>query len=499
MSAVAPLRPGPPARWSAPAALRRTAVILLLPVGAALGVAGTRVLSPPAAPAPAPVTAPPADPTAVRFARDRWESAGVRTEPVTATPLADHAWRSGRVVLNDDRVAHVSPPVEGIVREVRVRLGQDVAAGQVLAVLDSEKVSQAKLDLLTARVALAAEREREEWARTTAANTEQLVAAVTAGKSVAEIDTAFKDRPVGDRRQQLMAAYTGRNQFMAQLDSDRASPGAIPGIVRRKAEADYDAAEAGLQALREEFRFQARQQARTADLKLKEAAAAHDIARTRLLTLGYTAEQVAVMDPVKEGPAAARYEVVAPFAGTVVEKHAVLSERVSAQFQLFQLADLSTVWVQADAFEADLHLLRGLGGRGLVFRAPAAGIGERPATVFYAGDLVDRTSRAVTVSAAAPNPDRALKPGMYVEVGLPRGDAAAVVHVPATAVQRHQGATFVFVLRGDDEFRRADVELGREAGDRVEVTAGLRPGEVVAVAGGFVLKSELYRDQLAGD
>jgi multidrug efflux pump subunit AcrA (membrane-fusion protein) len=43
------------------------------------------------------------------------------------------------------------------------------------------------------------------------------------------------------------------------------------------------------------------------------------------------------------------------------------------------------------------------------------------------------------------------------------------------------------------------VALGREAGDRVEVKSGLKPGDVIAVAGGFVLKSELYRDQLAGD
>lgn len=492
VAAVAPRPDRRRARW---------AVLLLLPIGVAIGVVGARLGSS-TAPAPQP-TAEAAgrteEPTSVRFPRDRWEAAGVRTEPVAAAPLADYAWRTGRVVVNDDRVAHVSPPVEGIIREVRVRLGQDVTAGQVLAVLASEQVSGAKLALVTARVALAAEREREGWARVTTGNTDALVAAVAAGKPVAEIDAAFKDRPVGDRRQQLMAAYTGRNQLKAQLESDRASTGAVPGIVRRKAEADYDAAEAGLQAMLEEFRFQARQQARMAGLKLKEAEAAFDVARIRLLTLGYTPGEIDVMNPVEEGQAASLYEVKAPFAGTVVDKHAVRSERVTAQFQLFQLADLATVWVQADAFEADLPLVRGLGGRGVVFRAPGAGISERPAAVFYAGDLVDRASRAVTVTATAPNPDRALKPGMYVEVGLPRGSPAPVLQVPASAVQRHDGKTFVFVLTGSDEFRRADVEIGREAGDRVEVAGGLKPGDVVAVGGGFVLKSELYRDQLAGD
>ncbi|MBN9520771.1 efflux RND transporter periplasmic adaptor subunit [bacterium] len=496
MSVVAP----PPAARPRRHPFRAAVIWLLLPLGVAVGVVGARALSPSPAPA-APPAAPAAEaePTSVHFAPNRWEAAGVKTEAVAASPLADHAWRTGRVAVDDDRVAHISPPVEGVVREVRVRLGEDVAAGQVLAVIDSKEVGQAKLDLVTARVALAAEREREAWARTTAANTEALLTAITAGKTAAEIDAAFKDRPVGDRRQQLMAAYTTRNLLRTQTEADKASAGVIPGITREKNETALAAAEAGFQALREELRFQARQQARAADLKLQEAAAAHDVARTRLLTLGYSPAQVDAMDPVREGPAAARFEITAPFAGTVVEKHAVRSERVTAQFQLFQVADLSAVWVQADAFEADLPLLRGLGGRGLVFRAPAAGVGERPAAVLYAGDLVDRASRAVTVTATAANLDRALKPGMYVEVGLPRGTAAPVVHVPAAAVQRYQGAAFVFVLHGADEFRRADVELGREAGDRMEVTAGLRPGDVIAVAGGFVLKSELYRDQLAGD
>lgn len=74
-----------------------------------------------------------------------------------------------------------------------------------------------------------------------------------------------------------------------------------------------------------------------------------------------------------------------------------------------------------------------------------------------------------------------------------------MIQVPVSAVQQHQGKSFVFVLVGEDEFRRADVETGREAGERVEIRAGLKPGDVVAVGGVFVLKSELFRDQLAGE
>jgi RND family efflux transporter MFP subunit len=479
--------------------LHKIIVALLLPLGVAGGVGATLAIVPTQAPTPsAAKTENKEDATSVKFARDRWESAGIKTEPVAAAPLADYAWRTGRVALNEDRLAHISPPVEGVVREVRVRLGQDVTAGEVLAVLDSKEISKAKLDLVTARAALEAEREREKWVKLTAANIEELVVAVTSGKSVADIATAFKERPVGEGRKQLMTAYTSRNQLRAQLESEKASGAVVSELARKKTAADLDAAEATLQSLSEELKFQARQQTRLAELKLKEAVAAYDVSRVRLLTLGYSAERIEAMDPIAEGANASLWEVRAPFAGTVVDQHAVRSERVDPQFQMFQLVDLSTVWIRGDAFEADLPLLRGLNGRSMVFRAPGAGVGEQPAKVFYSGDIVDRASRAVTVTATAPNPDRVLKPGMFVDVGLPRGNDAPVVQVPLTAVQRHQGKTFVFVLKGEDDFERTDVELGREGGDRVEVTSGLKPGAVVVVGGGFVLKSELYRDQMAG-
>jgi RND family efflux transporter MFP subunit len=442
---------------------------------------------------------PAGEPGVVAFPREKWDAAGIRTEAVSPAPLQDYAWRTGRVVVNEDRVAHIAPQVEGVIADVRVHIGEDVKTGQVLAVLESREVGQTKLDLVTARLAVAAERERANWADTTATNTADLVAAVAAGKPVVEVEVAFKDRPVGERRQTLMTAYAQRNQLRDQLQSQKASGAAVAGVLVQKTEAEYDAAEATLRAMCEEFRFQARQQARQAEIKLKEAQAAHDVVRSRLLILGYTPEQVDAMDPVKEGAAAARFEIKAPFAGTVVEKHAVRSERVGPTFQMFQIADLSDVWVQADAFEADLPLLRGLGKRGVVFRAPAAEIEQRPAEVVYAGDLVDRASRSLTVTAAAKNPDRALKPGMYVEVGLPRGGPEPVLQVPTAAVQRYEGKAFVFVHAKGDEFRRVDVELGREAGDRVEVKSGLKPGDAVVAAGGFVLKSELFRDQLAGD
>jgi multidrug efflux pump subunit AcrA (membrane-fusion protein) len=67
------------------------------------------------------------------------------------------------------------------------------------------------------------------------------------------------------------------------------------------------------------------------------------------------------------------------------------------------------------------------------------------------------------------------------------------------AIQRQGTQPFVFVHRGKGEFRRVDVKLGRTSGGTVEVVEGLGQGQPVVVAGGFILKSELLKDQMAGE
>jgi cobalt-zinc-cadmium efflux system membrane fusion protein len=85
---------------------------------------------------------------------------------------------------------------------------------------------------------------------------------------------------------------------------------------------------------------------------------------------------------------------------------------------------------------------------------------------------------------------------MFVDVELDGGDEAAVLQIPVSAVQRHQGAVFSFVACGPGQFARRDVQLGPSTSERVEVKAGLDEGDRVVVQGGFALKSELFNDSV---
>ena len=178
----------------------------------------------------------------------------------------------------------------------------------------------------------------------------------------------------------------------------------------------------------------------------------------------------------------------------------MLSERVGPTFQMFTVSDPSKVWVQADVYESDLPLVRGLKvGSPLVVRSTLAGLTETRVEILSTGEEIAKATRVLTITAQAANPDRALRPGMFVEVAFDAGESAVTLQVLSTAVFRAEGEAFVFVKSGDGEFRKAVVTLGRTAGDRVEVLKGLVPVDAVAMSGGFVLKSELFKDQMVSE
>jgi RND family efflux transporter MFP subunit len=485
--------------------------LALLAAGAAAGVVASRAI-PPTAPAeksPESEKKPDAGDT-VAFSKEKQSAAGVEVAPVEAKPLASVAWRTGRVALNEDRLAHISPPADGIVREVPVRIGQTVEPGTVLAVIDCRELGLAKLELAKARAALAVEQNQLERVRTTTTNATELLKLLDAESPPAEIEKRMANRPVGESRAALLGAYTKRNQLRVQVTALKASGSAVAESTVRRAQADADAADAAYTALVEELRYQVKQQTRQAELKAREAEVAVDALRGRLMTFGLSAAQAEAADPLAEGEKASLLPVKAPFRGTVVDKHAVPSERIDARSQLFVLADLSSVWVQADVFEADLPMVRGLAGKAVFFRSSVANIPERRATVLYAGDLIEKGSRAMALTARAENPNRDLKPGMFVEVGFDLTDPSPVLQVPRTAIlwhedkasaaaARHESKPFVFVATGEDIFAKREVALGRAAGDVTEITAGLKAGERVVVRGGFVLKSEMLKDQMVGE
>jgi membrane fusion protein, heavy metal efflux system len=121
------------------------------------------------------------------------------------------------------------------------------------------------------------------------------------------------------------------------------------------------------------------------------------------------------------------------------------------------------------------------------------------ANVFSTGSIVNEASRTLPLTAVAENSELALKPGMFVDVELPGDDIGETLSIPSSAVQEHEGQTFVFVHRGDDRFERRDVKVGRKLNETMEIIAGVREGDHIVNEGGFFLKSQMLSEQFADD
>jgi Cu(I)/Ag(I) efflux system membrane fusion protein len=207
-------------------------------------------------------------------------------------------------------------------------------------------------------------------------------------------------------------------------------------------------------------------------------------ARQVLLNLGMSEPQIqAVADSRQIAPLV---EMRAPGSGVVLARNVALGQRFDPYAELFVIADLSRVWILADAFEGDEEILQ----PGLVARVAVPATGRTlQATVSRALPQFDPATRTLKVRLEAANPDLALRPGMFVDVEVEVETPPALV-VPASAVLDSGSRRTVFVAQGEGTFVPRAVTTGRRYGAEVEILSGLEAGEAVVVAGNFLLDSE---------
>jgi len=323
-------------------------------------------------------------------------------------------------------------------------------------------------------------------------NTELLIELIRSGTPVEEIEQKLAKRPVGEHRDKLMTAYIAT--AAAKRNLERLTPLKAEGIVGSRqiyeAEAAWDTARATLQSLLEQLGQDARQAAVMSSQSVQELETRVATDETALEILGFSRQEIAEVDATA-GQELAHCPIEAPFDGTVISKDVALLEHVGPTNQILGIADLRTVWLSADIYEAQLPLVAKATGQEVSFASDAWPGRTFTAKIFYTGDIVEKESRTLSLRALADNADGLLKPGMFVRVNLPGAARTSVLQVPESAIQEHEGKAFVFVHAGGDAFQRRDVTLGRRAGESVEVVAGIAPGDKVVTGGGFALKSRL--------
>ena len=178
----------------------------------------------------------------------------------------------------------------------------------------------------------------------------------------------------------------------------------------------------------------------------------------------------------------------APSSGYVTEKKVQQGMRIMPGDALYQLADLSSVWVVAEVPEQDLASVR-VGSQASI-RINAYPDHTLAARVSYVDSRLNPDSRTVAVRMDVPNPQGRLKPGMYAQAELSSPAAAGVLVVPESAVIDSGTRTVVLAQTAPGHFEPRPVSLGQRSAGWVQVLQGVAEGDLVVVAANFLIDSE---------
>ena len=177
-----------------------------------------------------------------------------------------------------------------------------------------------------------------------------------------------------------------------------------------------------------------------------------------------------------------------PVAGIITEKKALQGMRFMPGEELYQVADLSSVWVVADVFEQDIGLVKT--GATTKVRINAYPDKTFEGKVSYVYPTLNEMTRTVPVRVELPNPGLLLKPAMFAQVELPVSAKGAVVTVPVSAVIDSGTRQIVLLQKGEGRFEPREVKVGARSDANIEIIDGVKEGEQVVIAANFLIDAE---------
>ena len=344
--------------------------------------------------------------------------AALKIAPIEAMSFRDAHVTDGIIAIDDDLTTPVFSPYSGRVTKLFAKAGDDVTQGAALFAVQATEFVQAQNDLISTSATLRTARAQLNLAQT------------------------------NERRQHEL--YLG--QGAAQKDW-------------QQSQVDLATAQGGLAS----------------------AQIALSAVRNRLRILGRSAADIEAIetapDTLKLDPDAV---VAAPISGTITTRQVglgqnIISATVGSSNPVFQIGDLSKVWLVANAREVDaplLHLgdpveVHVLAYPGRVFKAKLA----------YIGVSIDPNTHRLPVRAEVENTDRALKPQMFASFTIITGADQVGPGVPDDAVVYEGDVARVWLARSDKTLELREIKPGRSSDSMVQALAGLRPGESVVTSG----------------
>jgi cobalt-zinc-cadmium efflux system membrane fusion protein len=186
------------------------------------------------------------------------------------------------------------------------------------------------------------------------------------------------------------------------------------------------------------------------------------------------------------------FVIRSPIDGHLIKSSLSAGQSVDAAQSGFTVADLDYLWVELSVYEHQLEQLSV--GDAVRVETSGARVGAVEGSIAHIGEIIDPMTRSADVRVAVHRPAVKLRPGQAVTATLTAtGNGRRSILIPKAATTFVDGKATVFVRVAPSRVRVVPVDLGASDGERVEVVRGLAPGQPVAVAGVFALKSELFR------
>jgi cobalt-zinc-cadmium efflux system membrane fusion protein len=480
--------------------------------------------------------------------QEAMQLAEIRVEPITAQQVAEELVVSGTVQAGGDDLVKITPRAAGKVIRLLAGAGDQVRAGQTLALLESADLGQAQAAYrqASARASAAAknlERQRQ-LARLGQFGKPQIEEsrsrAIEAGKDVqsAEKDLTEERTKLAEAQSERRSALSKVTQARAEMEVTKAQMQRAETLLKeelvsrqeveriradyQKAAADVEVAESAVaQADARIAGGKERQAASEKELKFakqRAAIAAQGLQREEKVYTGQyltnreiveAESSLRVAQVEMQGAADAvrllggqpggenTVALTSPISGRVQDRSATLGETIDPEHAAFTVVNLNRVWAQLLIAPRDLSLVR-VGDMIALTSETAPGRTFR-GTIVSIGSLADESTRAVPVRTTLENVGDLLKPGSFVKGSIVTDVRKERVVVPAGALQEHTGKPTIYVAKSDQAggFEIRHVKLGVHVGDKREISEGLKPDERIAVSGTFFLKSEALKSSLS--
>ena len=423
-------------------------------------------------------------------------NAGIKTTKAGPAEIHQVVQLNGEIGLHEKRVAHVVPRVEAMVTRVHKDLGDPVKKGDILAILDSRELADAKSEYLTSVKQAEPVRVELERQKLINKNTQIMLDLL---QQELDLDTLYKKinkLVLGESRAQIVPAYGRLIRSKAVYEREQSL---YKKKISSKSEyllamEEYKSAEARYIALREKIAYdnkltllEKQKRVEQANLEIKTLA-------QKLRTLGLTSWEVNNLSH-EQKRRFTRFELRSEINGEVIQKHIAVGESVKKDFDVFVLADLSEVWVNIAVPAKHLNVVRL--GQQVTVRADKLGL-EAKGKLTYLGALIDEKTRTVTGRVVISNKQRLWRPGMYVTVELVQATRKVPLAVPVDAIQTIRDWSVVFIKVGN-RYEARPLELGENDGVHVEVLSGIQPGVEYVHENSFAVKAEIGKSAATHD